>query len=161
MEEIGIEIEEGKHVRGTITCVVGDNLGSHSLGGFTESFSSSDYFCRFCTMSRSEFHSKPYMIGHTRTQQNLFSCYGKNPDLRQHNGVTKKFTIKRSHFFHVCQPGLPPCLEHDLFEGIVSYDVAIYLKYFIRLKHWFSYSVLARRIKRFSFVGCDNLDRPQ
>ena len=163
MEEIGIEIEEGKYVRGTITCVVGDNLGSHSLGGFTENFSSSEFFCRFCTMSRTEFCSKPYVIGHTRTQQNYaqsVQMLQENPDLRQHNGITKNSPLNDLHFFHVCQPGLPPCLGHDLFEGIVSYDVAIYLKYFIRVKHWFSYSILARRIKRFAFIGCDNLDRP-
>ena len=25
-------------------------------------------------------------------------------------------------YFHVCQPGLRPCIGHDVFEGIVAYD---------------------------------------
>ncbi len=34
-------------------------------------------------------------------------------------------------YFHVCEPGLPPCLGHDLFEGIVSTDLALYRKHLI------------------------------
>lgn len=36
--------------------------------------------------------------------------------------------------FHVTQPGLPPCLGHDLFEGVLSYDLALYLKNIIKKK---------------------------
>lgn len=52
--------------------------------------------------------------------------------------VTVFNTLK---FSHVCQAGLPPCLGHDLFEGVVAYDLAIYLRYFIKVKHWLTYSV--------------------
>lgn len=31
-------------------------------------------------------------------------------------------------YFHVCQPGLPPCIGHDLFEGVVAYN-----RYFVKL----------------------------
>ena len=41
--------------------MVGDNLGSHALGGCT--FSTSEYFCRFCTMTRSNFQPAPYDLG--------------------------------------------------------------------------------------------------
>lgn len=34
-------------------------------------------------------------------------------------------------FFHVCQPGLPPCLGHDLFEDIVSSDLALFNGYLV------------------------------
>lgn len=34
-------------------------------------------------------------------------------------------------YFHVCHPGLLPCLGHDLFEGIVSTDLALYLNYLV------------------------------
>lgn len=29
--------------------------------------------------------------------------------------------------FYVCQPGLPPYLGHDLFEGVVSCNIALYI----------------------------------
>ncbi len=36
MEEFGIVLKNGEKVRGTVIAIVGDNLGSHSIGGFTE-----------------------------------------------------------------------------------------------------------------------------
>ncbi len=30
------ELKNGEKVRGTVIAIVGDNLGSHSIGGFTE-----------------------------------------------------------------------------------------------------------------------------
>lgn len=40
--------------------------------------------------------------------------------------------------FHVCQPGLPPCLGHDIFEGVLSYNLDLYLNYFIKKMKWFT-----------------------
>ncbi|XP_041822851.1 uncharacterized protein LOC121628024 [Melanotaenia boesemani] len=39
LEETGIEISNGKIVRGRLCPISGDNLGSHSIGGFVENFS--------------------------------------------------------------------------------------------------------------------------
>ncbi|KAI4879969.1 hypothetical protein NFI96_025844 [Prochilodus magdalenae] len=57
-------------------------------------------------------------------------------------------------------PGLPPCLGHDIFEGVLSCDVALYLKYFIKKKKWLTYSLLNRRIKQFKYKGSDALTKP-
>ena len=48
LERHGIVTESGQVVRATVLCIVGDNLGSHSIGGFVENLSNSDYCCRFC-----------------------------------------------------------------------------------------------------------------
>lgn len=29
-------------------------------------------------------------------------------------------------YFHVAQPGLPPCIAHDLFEGVVAVNLAFF-----------------------------------
>ena len=56
---------------------------------------------------------------------------------------------------HVCNSGLPPCIAHDLFEGVVAYDMMLFVKYF--LKHgWFSESYLVSAVTQFSF---DELSR--
>ena len=44
-------------------------------------------------------------------------------------------------YFHVCAPGLPPCLAHDLLEGLVQYDMMLYLNYFMS-KNWFTLDFL-------------------
>lgn len=56
-------------------------------------------------------------------------------------------------YFHVCEPGLPPCLGHDLFEGIVSTDLALYLKHLISKEKDFTYTELNRRISQFKYLG--------
>ncbi len=63
-------------------------------------------------------------------------------------------------YFHVCQPGLPPCLGHDLFEGIVSYDLALYINHFVKVDKLFSYLLLNRRINQFKYLGKDANDKP-
>lgn len=59
--------------------------------------------------------------------------------------------------FQVCQPGLPPCIGHDLFERIVAYevayDLAIYIMYFVKVNTFFTHSELNRSIRQFSYQG--------
>ena len=40
-------------------------------------------------------------------------------------GVKFKCVFNSLKSFHVCNPGLPHCLAHDLFEGLVTYDIPI------------------------------------
>lgn len=63
-------------------------------------------------------------------------------------------------YFHVCQPGLPPCLGHDLFEGIVSSDLALYIKHLVRVDKQFTYLELNQRINQFHYLGNDANDKP-
>lgn len=81
----------------------------------------------------------------------------QTPDVE---GVKFKSVFNSLKYFNVCQPGLPPCLGHDLFEGVLSYDVALYLEYFIKTKAWFTYSTLNRRIKQFKYCASDASTKP-
>lgn len=47
-----------------------------------------------------------------------------------------------------------------MFEGVLSYDVALYLKYFIKKKQWLKCSVLNQHIKQFKYKGTDALTKP-
>lgn len=42
----------------------------------------------------------------------------------------------------------------------MSYDVALYLKYFFKKKRWFTYSLLNQRIKQLNYKGSDALTKP-
>ena len=33
--------------------------------------------------------------------------------------------------YHVENPGLPPCIAHDLFEGFLQYDLLLVINYFV------------------------------
>lgn len=38
--------------RGTLVGMLGDNAGSHQIGGCTENFSTSTHYCQFCEIKR-------------------------------------------------------------------------------------------------------------
>lgn len=162
LEENGISVGN-KTIKGALYCIAGDNLGSYGIGGFTEKFSCSKYFCRYCEITRSEFENDPNVCGPQRTPETYDSAVN---DIASGDGtgdikgikVNSVFNALKS--FHVCQPGLPPCLGHDIFEGVLAYDVALYLKYFIKQKKWFTYTLLNRRITQFKYKGSDALTKP-
>lgn len=38
-------------------------------------------------------------------------------------------------YYHVCNPGLPPCIDHDLLEGIIPFDLRLIINYFTANKN--------------------------
>ena len=52
----------GQFVKGSVQCVIADNLGAHGIAGFVESFSWGSV-CRFCTGDKSEFQTKDVKSG--------------------------------------------------------------------------------------------------
>ncbi|KAJ1519069.1 hypothetical protein ONE63_011311 [Megalurothrips usitatus] len=61
--------------------------------------------------------------------------------------------------FHVTG-AMPPCLAHDLFEGVVDKVVPKVLKPW-SVKQWFDLPTLNKRISSFKCLGSDSLDRPK
>lgn len=66
--------------------------------------------------------------------------------------------FNKLNYYHVCLPGLPPCLGRDVLEGVLSYDVKLFLDYLINEK-WFSYKLLNRRIDIFEYSVEDQRDK--
>lgn len=62
--------------------------------------------------------------------------------------------------FYVCQPGLPRCLGHNIFEGVASYDVALYKKHYVTVDKQFTCHEVNQRINQFSYFGSDANDKP-
>lgn len=83
IEQSGITLETGQTVKGVVIAIAiaiaiaGDNLGSHSLGGFTENFSKSKNFCRYCLIARDRFENEPTKLGPARTVENYRSNVAK------------------------------------------------------------------------------------
>lgn len=63
--------------------------------------------------------------------------------------------------FHVSSPALPPCLAHDIFEGILRKILPSVMHYCINEKEWFSLTTLNRRIRSFKYKGSDKRDSPK
>ncbi len=68
LERHGLFIEKlGKTVKGTVQCIVADNLGAHSIAGFVENFSGK-YVCRFCTAEKKNTRLKKLDLKHSASE---------------------------------------------------------------------------------------------
>lgn len=163
LENNGIEIHN-ETVKGTLFCITGDNLGSHGIGGFTENFSTVEHFCRYCTITLTEFHNDPICVGTQRTVENYNASVTQllrgHRDSSNVNGIKLNSAFNGLKYYHVCAPGLPPCLGHDIFEGVGDYDLALILKNLINVKGWLTYAELNQRINMFPYLGADAASKP-
>ena len=160
IEENRLKIGGKQNVPASVLFILGDNLGSHCIGGFCENFSSHPYMCRFCLITQAEFRENPLNDAELRTVDSyeaaithLDNCEGP------FKGIKRASVFNSLRYFHVCNLGLPPCLGHDLFEGIVRYDLALFIKDLVK-KKWFSYEYLNRTMKRTQLKGFDASDKP-
>nr|XP_046250889.1 uncharacterized protein LOC124062276 isoform X2 [Scatophagus argus] len=97
LEENGITVD-GETVKGALYCIAGDNLGSHSIGGFIENFSHSVYFCRYCEITRTEFENDPNFCGPQRTPESYDFAVLQAEDIHSSKGVKKGLTWSK-HFY--------------------------------------------------------------
>ena len=101
---------------------------------FVDSFGT----CRYCLMTKSDFDSGPTSISEcvicTPDSYNCSVVDLADSDALVVQGVKFESTFNRLKSFHVYSPGLPPCLAHDLFEGVVAYDLPLSLKYSVKNK---------------------------
>ena len=162
IEDNGITLFGDETVLGTVVAMVGDNLGSHCIGGFTENFSTSNYVCRYCTLDRDRLKTECHISGDLRTIEHYDDIVANIESNVEHENFGIKFRsiFNKLKYFHVCQPGLPPCIGHDLFEGFASRDVALFLHYFIKTKKLFTYDQLNRIINKFKYIGADADSKP-
>lgn len=146
-----------------LAAVAGDNLGSHCIGGFVKNFSSTQHICRFCLLTRKEMNAG-CMLATSDQIRNPSSYDAAVLELASSDDVIVDGIKFRSIFndlqlFHVCNPGLPPCIAHDLFEGVVAYDLPIFLRYFVK-KKFITVDVMNKRIECFPLLGSDSNVRP-
>lgn len=151
LENEGIKVS-GSIIKGTLIAFVGDNLGSHQIGGFIESFNTTNYFCRYCYCSdgcinmqyntRTQLRTKVSHISDVDTALSLNELY---------RGVKYDSVLNTLKYYHVCSPGLPPCLAHDMYEGVVQSDVMLIINELVKQK-MFTYESLNSAIKKLAFL---------
>ena len=149
IENYGIKIGQ-KYLKGSVVCISGDNLGSHGLGGFMENLSTAKYWCRFCTITKDEFHSEYYFlkICKSRSVDSYKEALRNKGTKNDYEGIKFNSKFNELKYYHVCLPGLPSCLVHDAFEGVIAYDLKLYIDYFIK-KGWFTLAELNATIESF------------
>lgn len=162
LEQHGVFISQiGQFVKGTVQCLIADNLGAHAIGGFVESFSCGS-ICRFCTGDRSEFQTKDVSSGafilRTKDIHDNHVLSAQESE-RICCGVKKQCVLTEhlSHF-HV-NTGYPPDIVHDLFEGVVQVELARCLSLLIS-KKYLTLDLINTLIQTFPFKWGDKTNRP-
>ena len=138
--------------------VCGDNLGSNFIGGFQCSFSLSSYCCRFCITPPEELPHK-YNQFKLRTIENYDDSITRLSNASLVTGIKVNSWFNSLKYFHVCQPGLPPCAAHDILEGIIKVDLPVFIDDLVS-KNYFTYETLNKAIRAFKFCPSDAHVKP-
>ena len=166
LEEKGVYVDLlGTELYGTLAYISADNLGAHFIGGFYENFCTVQYFCRFCTLTLSEFlnASDPTQLIFEVRDKDTYNFHVRqvkqNPDYSKLCGIKSECVFhKYLEYFHVTR-GLPPDVCHDLLEGIVPYEIALCLENFIH-SGYFTLDFLNSKIRQFEYKYKDITNKP-
>ena len=118
------------------------------------------YFCRFCNIMKTDFRSSPIALGTMRDElsySELVSVVSEN-GADHSEGVKFNSPLNEIPRFHVTRC-LPSCIGHDLFEGVVSYDLSLCLR------QWISMGVVTIEYLNFKLATTllghsESLDKP-
>ena len=141
--------------KGALLAFLVDNLAAHEVGGFKESFSFARRFCRSCltdkVKSQSHFHESQFVIRDRETHSKLCSRL-RDPDgssISVEFGINRRSSLDSLSDFSVVE-NMPHDIMHDLFEGVIPYELKLLIGYCIN-KSYFSIHTLNHRLSAFDF----------
>ena len=132
----------------------------------SENFSSGP-ICRWCVATHDETCAKGkcfsgsggyYPEETTRAwyDQQVQNAEAKEPS----HGIKRRCAFNKCISFH-CIDQQPPCLGHDLFEGVVAYDLQLYLQHIVTREKLIDVEELNQRIKAAHLSRRDARNRPK
>ena len=142
---------------GGLLAFLADNLAAHTVGGFKQSMSFALRICRTCmitgTGSQSTFLEEYTQL---RNPEAHFSqCELLTGSLEGHYstnfGINRRSVLEDVPGFSVTT-SIPHDIMHDLFEGVVPYELKLLITHFIQIKKYFTIDFLNDRIDRFDFT---------
>jgi hypothetical protein len=125
---------------GSLLVFLADNLASHLLGGFKESFSFATRICRTCNASqdtyRTSFNSNDFLL---RTEhQHKIQCDLLQGSLLSHfsqsYGINQKSALSELENFKIVEGGLPHDAMHDICKGVCCREIPLLLLHCINPK---------------------------
>lgn len=136
-----ISTEQGdKTFRGALLVFLADNLASHALGGFKESFSFSLRICRTCMITSSsykgQFDLSSICLRSAETHET--QCRQLDGPLSDHYskayGINRRSSLMDIPMFSMFGGGLPHDIMHDVLEGVAVREMTLLFRYCLRRK---------------------------
>ncbi|KAJ8048977.1 hypothetical protein HOLleu_01506 [Holothuria leucospilota] len=147
--------------KGTISFIAADNLGSHGMGGFMESFTSSR-ICRSCMCTYKSLKEPQLSLNfRERTidgHRHQLGMIKQHPNLSSVYGVKSNCPFNKLCYFHVIK-GLPFDPTHDLLESVCPLVWSKVLTSLVERKH-LTVTQMNSKLQSFPFTGSDKSSKP-
>lgn len=138
--------------------IIADNLGNNAIQGFIECFRG-NYFCRLCKLHRNEMS----VVCTAVPDQQLRTVQNYREDLAVGDssltGIKEECIFNAVPNYHCVQNGNCDVM-HDLFEGMLVYDLCNILYYFVSVRGYLDLDWLKNRIDAFDYGPSDVGNRP-
>ena len=154
---VGLFNGESHIYHGALLAFLADTLAAHSLGGFKGSMSFALRICRTCMISPSQikscFSENDCQLRSPETHfEQCALLYGPLLDhFSTSFGVNRLSILEDVPGFSVIT-GLPHDIMHDLFEGVVPYELKLLIQHCVGAKY-FTIDQLNERINAYDFVS--------
>jgi hypothetical protein len=173
LEDIGIEITKPvPHIRKAgLAFMVGDNLGQHQISEMNQSFSSG-HICRWCKVTYKKACKEGMCywdkLDPTKPDEWTVQDYDQYAEIAKQEGnanedtfgVKRHCTFNQLKSFH-CVKQTAPCIGHDFFEGVMSYDLQFYLDYIIFKEKLLTQEEFNLKLKNVKLSSRDSKNRPK
>lgn len=139
-----------------LALILGDNLGLHSILGFAESFRTV-HPCRFCLIhfnDLNKFFVEDNLVLRNEANYKEHLNNVKKPDFNSFN-IVEECVFHELPYFHATR-NVSVDVMHDVWEGVVPYDLAKILNFFINVEKTFSLDLLNQRILGFPYQDWEN-----
>lgn len=145
-----------KVFRGALVAFLADTLAAHGVGGFKCSMSFALRICRTCMCTSPQIQECFLESACTlRTKESYFEqCSFLVGPLRAHfsktYGINFMSVLEEAPGYSVVS-GLPHDIMHDLYEGVIPYEMKLLLKHCVSCKY-FNLDELNTRIEQLGFI---------
>lgn len=161
--EEGIDIGDGRIIRGTVVIFSSDNLGANTALGLVPNFSKAYFFCRFCLCSRDEIKFLSKEIPEKRRNKQEYEEQIANIsdsakiDLKETKGVVRYCVLNDLKYYHMLD-NMTSDIMHDVNEGAIAFLLKNLFEYCVSMKIY-SEQDLVDKIKYhdFGFINKKNI----
>ncbi|KAJ1521808.1 hypothetical protein ONE63_003443 [Megalurothrips usitatus] len=161
LEESGVLVNVDGRVLNVYFCcslIIADNLRYNVILGFVPVFTG-NFYCRICKLHRSVMQHQCTAVPVNK----LRNIVNYDQDVAQHDsyntGVVEECVWNEMPSFH-CTVNSNCDVMHDIFEGMLKYDVCQILFYLISVRNYFDVELLKERIEGFDYGPNDKGNKP-
>lgn len=145
-----------------VLAFLADTLAAHALGGFKGSMSFAYRICRSCMATteqiQSSFLESDFEVRSAEQHQSHLNDLAGSSSKSVEYGINRPSELDQIPNFSVAE-NLPHDIMHDLFEGVVPYEMKLLLTHLVNAKY-FTISTLNDRLRRFDFGYIERSDIP-